>query len=291
MMRNVIIFSLIALLLVGSAAAEATGTNQTESVPYIIAFLAGLISVISPCAVPLLFGYLTVISKEDGSFWLKTAAFFSGLMLVWVILGFTVPSLKSLVLSSRIVFNQIIGLLIMAFGFMYLLDISIPTISITKRVNTSIIGMFVFGMLFTLVWIPCVGPTLAAILVIAYTGSAVEGGLLMFVYALGFMVSMIVIFLALRRGRMRIHIKKGITIKGREISLYNLIAGIFLIIIGLIYFFDMINIILEALLPLSDFAYSMERVFVRNQLAMGLILLFVIGAIIVWYWKKTGSKS
>jgi len=285
-MRYAIIFSLAVLLLMSSVSAEEpNGLNGENGVPYIIAFLAGVISVMSPCAVPLLFGYLAVISKKKEKFWTKSLSFFAGLALVWVLLGFSASGLGNLISGNQTLFHQVTGGLILIFGIMYLFDISLPSFQMRKGVDMSTFGMFTFGMLFTIVWVPCVGPILGSILMVAANGSAIEGVLLLFVYAIGFMLSLIAVFLLLQKGSKKVRFNWGITIGKRKLAVYNLVAGVFLIFLGLVYMFDKIGYLLNALSPLLGVGYAIEGIILDNPVVAGVITLAIIGSGFFLRWR------
>lgn len=257
-----------------------------QKVPYMIAFLAGILSVLSPCSLPLLLGYLAVMSKEKRGFWPKTLAFFIGLSIVWVLLGISASGLGSLVAGRGVLFNQIAGLVILVFGIVFLLGYGLPTIRLSRKVDTTILGMFVFGALFTLAWIPCVGPVLGSILIIASGTGVVEGTLLLLLYAAGFMLAVVAIFLMIKRGGQRKAFSRGFTVLGKKISLANLLGGVFLIVLGLVYLFNQINTVAGAMAPLADIGSSLENTVASNTAAAGVIALVIILAAIWLSWKK-----
>jgi len=257
-----------------------------EDVPYMIAFLAGILSVLSPCTVPLLLGYLAVMSKEKKGFWPKTFAFFAGLSTVWILLGISASGLGSLVAGKGALFNQISGLVIIVFGFIFLFGFSMPSIRISRSVDISAVGMFVFGALFTLAWIPCTGPVLGGILMMASGTQIAEGGLLLLVYAAGFMLAIITIFLLIKRGGKREIFGKSISMFGKKILVINLVGGLFLIILGLIYFFNQLGTVARAMSPLADLGFELERIVLNNSAIAGVFALGIILLAVFLSWKK-----
>jgi len=290
-MKYVIIFSLVLLALIGSASAEGADNSDYGRVPYMIAFLAGVISVLSPCGVPLLFGYLAVISQEKHGFWTKTLAFFLGLLVIWVPLGLSASGIGNIIAESGFLLHQIAGVLIIIFGLIYLFDITLPSINITKKVNTSVLGMFGFGVLFTLAWIPCVGPILGSILMIASTGGFANGGLLLTLYAAGFMMSLIGIFIFIKKSGKKLQFNKGFRIMGRSIGVYNLIGGLFLISLGVLYITEQFSLLVALMMPLTDIGFILEMFILSNPAAAGFVALLIIVSGLLLARKNKAKKD
>jgi cytochrome c-type biogenesis protein len=283
------------LALASSVAAEGiTTAGNTGDVPFLIAVLAGFISVLSPCSVPLLIGYLAAISKDEKSFWPRTLSFFAGLSAVWMLLGFGASGLGSLIAGNGRMLYQIAGVMMIGFGATYLLDLRIPSVPISRKVDMTILGMFIFGCLFTLAWIPCVSPILGGILAIAATGNALQGGILLLFYALGFMLAVLAIFFVMKSGGRAIHINKGIKLGKKEHPLYNIIAGVFLIIMGIIYFTNTIEPVVVVLLPISGAVFSFELWVQENSTAAGFAVMVAVVALvyyIIMKENKVGGKG
>lgn len=281
-----------AIALAGSVSAEGLKTvGGTQEVPYLIAVLAGFISVLSPCSVPLLLGYLAAISKSEKSFWPRTLSFFAGLSVVWMLLGFGASGLGSLVAGKGPLLYQIAGALMLGFGAAYLIDVKIRPVPISRKVDMTIIGMFVFGCLFTLAWIPCVSPILGGILAIAATGNAIQGGILLLFYALGFMLAVLAVFFAIRFSGRKIHLNKGIKIHGREYPLYNLIAGVFLITMGIFYLTNTIEPIVAMMLPVSGALFSFELWVQENSTIAGFAVMAAVVAALCYLWVMGSARK
>jgi cytochrome c-type biogenesis protein len=175
------------------------------------AFLAGLLSFASPCVLPLVPAYLAYmggVSIEDmleegwaRARWMVLAAalcFVAGFSTVFVVLGATASWVGQAVSAYLGWLSYIAGILIVLMGLHFLGVIRIPVLHRTARVGLthhpeSLLGAYVIGLAFGFGWSPCVGPVLAAILLMAGAkDSAGEGARLLFVYSLGIGVPFLV---------------------------------------------------------------------------------------------------
>jgi len=168
------------------------------------AFLAGLLSFVSPCVLPLVPAYLAYmggVSIEDmleegwaRARWmvlLAAVCFVAGFSTVFVALGATASWIGQAVTAYLGWLGYLAGILIGLMGLHFLGVLPIPVLHRTARIGVthnpaSLIGAYMIGLAFGFGWSPCVGPVLAAILLIAGAKeSAGEGARLLFVYSLG----------------------------------------------------------------------------------------------------------
>jgi cytochrome c-type biogenesis protein len=174
------------------------------------AFLAGLVSFASPCVLPLVPPYLAYmggVSIEE----LRTerprlrlavlgvALFFvAGFSTVFVALGATASVIGQAVSAYLTWLGYFAGALVVLMGLHFLHVIRIPLLDRTARIGVvakpaGLIGAYVIGLAFGFGWSPCVGPVLAAILLMAGAqDSASEGARLLFIYSLGIGVPFLV---------------------------------------------------------------------------------------------------
>jgi len=151
------------------------------------ALIAGLLSFLSPCVLPLVPAYLSYISgvsvdalrqQEGGTSVQRTAIkqslwFVAGFSLVFIMLGASATWLGSWMLSNIGILGKIAGLIIFVFGLHYTGLIRIPLLMVDARVDTGQInagkglGALTLGAAFAFGWTPCIGPILGAILAIA----------------------------------------------------------------------------------------------------------------------------
>ena len=159
-----------------------------------VAFLAGLLSFLSPCVLPLVPSYLAYIggtSPDRRTVLGNSLLFVLGFSLVFVALGASASLLSGLLLASRGLLIRIGGALVIAFGLMLLGVFKLPllyrTVKAEYRGNASTrLGATLMGMSFAIGWTPCVGVILGGILGLASTSSTVgQGAILLVAYTIG----------------------------------------------------------------------------------------------------------
>jgi cytochrome c-type biogenesis protein len=165
-----------------------------------MALLAGLVSFLSPCVLPLVPGYLsTVTGVSAGDLgradWRRVLGpsllFVASFSVIFVILGLTATGLGSTLQEHREVLNKIAGALIIALGVLFVAALFVNRLNREWHVEALLTragkgGPIIAGAAFAVAWTPCIGPTLAAILVLAGdTGSTGQGAFLLAIYSAG----------------------------------------------------------------------------------------------------------
>ena len=178
-----------------------------------IAALAGLVSFLSPCVLPLVPGYLSYVTglsgadlaEDDGSRWrvaIGAVLFVLGFSAVFVSEGALFGGLGAeLALHQRTV-DVVLGLLTIVLGlaFVGLIPGMQRELRFHRLPRAGLLGAPMLGVLFGVGWTPCLGPTLAAVQTLAFTqASAARGALLTFGYCLGLGIPFVVTALAFRR--------------------------------------------------------------------------------------------
>lgn len=168
------------------------------------AFMAGAISFLSPCVLPLVPGYVSYIAGQSGpdrhrpagprarlgSLGLS-ACFVLGFSTVFVALGAGASALGTLLLSWRVELNLVGGVIIILFGLMMMGMFRIGALARDARFHPSIpggrpLGAYVLGLAFAFGWTPCIGPILGAILTLGASSANLNGGIwLLSIYSLG----------------------------------------------------------------------------------------------------------
>src|SRR5258708_36338534 len=172
----------------------------------IAAFLAGIVSFLSPCVLPLVPGYVSLISgasveelkskdrKLFNTVLLNSLMFILGFTVVFVMLGAAATSVGQLVKEYKKWLTIIAGLAVIIFGLHLTGILKIKALYADKRMHSvkggkTPIGAFVVGFAFAFGWTPCLGPILSTILGIAADASTVtKGVLLLWIYSLGLAV-------------------------------------------------------------------------------------------------------
>ncbi|MBI2451711.1 DUF255 domain-containing protein [Candidatus Pacearchaeota archaeon] len=213
----------------------------------IIALISGFISFASPCTLPILPAYVAyTFESSKKNIKGMTISFFLGLSLIFVLLGMTATFIGNFLKSNLTVFSQIAGIAIIFFGVYILLGKGFSGLKIQQKRPVSYLGSFAFGAILGISWTPCVGPILVAILLLASTTSSVfTGGLLLFAYAVGLALPLVLFSTYLskinKEGRLWKIIKGKllrIKIGEKEFSVHtnSLISGILFIILGYLIF-------------------------------------------------------
>lgn len=167
-----------------------------------IALLAGVLSFLSPCVLPIVPPYLAYMGgislsemRENQSarrrVLLPAIFFVLGLSTIFLLLGFAVSAFGSFFLQNQLLFSRVSGAMIVVFGLHFLGVIRIPLLNREARMDAksdggTAFGAYVLGLAFAFGWTPCIGPQLGAILSLAaQEASLVRGTVLLGVYALG----------------------------------------------------------------------------------------------------------
>ncbi|MEY2695429.1 MAG: hypothetical protein RLZZ72_685 [Actinomycetota bacterium] len=199
-----------------------------------IALLAGLVTFLSPCVLPLVPGYLGYVSgaaQSKAKLVLGAILFVLGFTAVFVTLGVLAGSAGLLFFANTFWVQFALGALVTIFGLAMIGQFSFlqRTIKIPFSPKVGLAGAPVLGVVFALGWTPCIGPTLAAVLTLASTTSdPLRGGILATVYSLGIGIPFVLIALGMRWAVSSVAFVK------RHIRAFNLFGGGMLILIGVL---------------------------------------------------------
>lgn len=176
---------------------------MTEVPGFFTAFFAGLLSFLSPCVLPLIPSYLTVLtgsalselrsaSPDAGTrnkVLLRSIAFVLGFSIVFVFLGFALSSSTAMLGGASRRWGTIAGIVIIALGlnvvFDFLKFLNFEGRFLGGKRPSGFLGAFAFGSAFAAGWSPCIGPILASILFLAGKGTSTQAILLLSSYSAG----------------------------------------------------------------------------------------------------------
>lgn len=190
-----------------------SSAELTANVSTMLVFLEGFISFFSPCVLPLIPVYMSYLAgngkrvNSDGTVTYErkkvlfnTLFFVLGISSVFFILGLSFSALGIFFNKNRDIFSKIGGAIIVILGLVQLDIIKLNFLKMEKRINMDIGGKmnpilaYIMGFTFSFAWTPCVGPALASVLILASNAeNAFAGNMLVFVYALGFIIPFIIL--------------------------------------------------------------------------------------------------
>jgi cytochrome c-type biogenesis protein len=228
-----------------------------KEISYTFAFLAGILSFLSPCVLPLIPSYvsfITGISFEDLTAGtdrkriryltiMNATAFTCGFSAVFIILGISSSEIGRFLFEYLDLVRIIGGIIVIIFGFFIAGFIKLDFLKKDKKIYLSgkpagYIGTFIVGMTFAAGWSPCIGPILGTILVYAGSkGSALYGLKLLSVYSLGLAIPFFLSALAINN--FLTYSKKFL----KYMRVIMIISGIVLIVFGVMLLTDQVRIL------------------------------------------------
>jgi cytochrome c-type biogenesis protein len=227
-------------------------------VTYIGALIAGVLSFLSPCVLPLVPPYLAFIggttfdqlAGEDETpphvyqtVVLSSVAFVLGFTTVFVMLGATATAAGQLLAENLPLLSKIAGVIIIIAGLHFLGLIHLPILHREARYHTDarpagLLGAYVIGLAFAFGWTPCIGPVLAAILAIAAGQDSVSTGVsLLFVYSLGLGIPFIAAAFALKP------FMRSMARHRNKLAVVEKLLGAFLVLTGILFLTNSMTLI------------------------------------------------
>lgn len=211
---------------------------------YFITLLEGIISFISPCMLPMLPLYISYFAGDSGKkqhTLSRALAFVLGFTMVFTLLGVFAGSIGTFLIKYQTIVNVICGLIVIYFGLSYLNIVRIPFFRGTGS-GFEIKGLFsafVFGMIYSVSLTPCVGAFLGSALMLASTtGGAAKGALLLLTYSLGLGIPFLLSAVLIEQ------LQTAFTFIKKHYKIINIICGVFLIAIGVMMTFGLMNYVL-----------------------------------------------
>jgi cytochrome c-type biogenesis protein len=235
---------LLVLLVITSGQTTSPAWNNSLLVMIPAAFLAGVLSFLSPCTLPLLPAYFAFsFQTSKSNVVVTTVAFFLGLATTMTLFGATATALSFFLFQNQHAITVIGGMLIVIFGIMSLFGMGFTGVQFQARPEATIIGSYVYGATFALGWSACIGPILGSIMtMLATQGMGIlQGTFLAFIYALGLGLPLILVasfFSRLGTGTRFWQFLRGrgwtVRVFGYDLYLHStsLISGLLLIVMG-----------------------------------------------------------
>jgi cytochrome c-type biogenesis protein len=212
-----------------------------------LAFGAGFVSFISPCVLPLVPAYLSLLTgssleelqaEESGAQLRRIAighacAFICGFTIVFVALGLTASEIGGVLASHRLLIERIGGTIVIILGLQMMGALRIPFLMRDTRVHLqrerrTYWTSGIVGIAFAAGWSPCIGPILAGILALASQEQTAQAALLLLVYSLGLAVPFLLTAVAIGAVLPLLNRIK------RFLPTIEFVSGVFLIAVGLV---------------------------------------------------------
>ncbi|MBQ9991765.1 MAG: cytochrome c biogenesis protein CcdA [Lachnospiraceae bacterium] len=204
---------------------------------YFISFLEGIITFISPCLLPMLPIYLSYFAggetKNTRKTLLGAIGFVLGFTFIFTAMGALAGTLGSFLTTHQTAVNIISGIAVIFFGLNFLgvfkLNLFKGSKINLKTDNMNFFSLFLFGIIFSLGWTPCVGAFLGSALMMASTqGKLGTGVLMLLAYSLGLGIPFILSAVLIQK------LKSTFDFIKQNYRIINLISGSFLILVGIL---------------------------------------------------------
>ena len=204
---------------------------------YVIAFLEGIITFISPCLLPMLPIYISYFAgggeRSTGKTLKGALGFVFGFTVVFVALGALAGTVGSFLREYQTAVNVVSGLIVILFGLNFLGVFKLNLFRGSRySVNTDNVGFFsalLFGMIFSVGWTPCVGAFLGSALMLAsQQAHVIEGMLMLLAYSLGLGIPFILSAVLID------YLKTAFNWIKKNYRVINVVSGGLLVLIGIL---------------------------------------------------------
>lgn len=216
---------------------------------YLISFIEGIITFISPCLLPLLPVYISYFAGGKERSTKKTVinalGFILGFSAVFILLGTLAGTLGSFLSKYQVILNIVTGLIVIFFGlnFLEVFKLNIfKGFKIKMKDETGFFSSLIFGFVFSIGWTPCVGAFLGSALMLAsQQGTALTGLLMLLCYSLGLGIPFFMSALLIDK------LKSTFNFIKQNYKIINIISGSLLILVGILMMTGTLGILLNLL--------------------------------------------
>ncbi len=228
--------------------------TDAASIGMPLAFVAGIVSFLSPCVLPLVPGYVSYVaggitntSDGDVPSWQRlrivglSLGFVLGFSTVFIALGASASAIGTLLLTHRYELNIVGGIIVTVFGLFMVGAVSINQLQSDFRFHTSLPGgkllsSYVLGLAFGFGWTPCIGPILGAILTASAASADISNGvILLAIYSAGLGVPFVVAAIFTDK------LVSGVRSTRRVGRWLYKVAGVIMIVMGVAMITDMLS--------------------------------------------------
>ena len=232
------------------------GLSSIENISFLLVFLEGGLSFLSPCVLPLIPIYISYLAgnakkeNEDGSITyvrkkvlFHTIFFILGISTAFFVLGISFTSLGKFFNTNKALFSKISGIIIIVLGLYQIGIFDFKFLQRERKINLNLRGKkinplmaYIMGFTFSFAWTPCVGPALSSVLILASSAkNAALGNLLVLLYTVGFTIPFLLLGIFTTQALNFIK-------KNKKIMKYTIKAGgVIMIIMGVMTFTGWVN--------------------------------------------------
>ena len=202
---------------------------------YLLLFLEGIATFISPCLLPMLPIYILYLvgkNADNKKLILNSIAFVLGFSIVFILLGVIFSAIGVYLTDYSNIINIVFGIIIIIFGLNFAGILKIPFLNRTTKIKkkdgrNGFLASFLFGIAFGIAWTPCVGAFLSsALLMVATTGNILKGIAMLGIYCLGLGIPFILSAVLMEQ------LKNAFEFIKKNYKVFNIISAILLIGIG-----------------------------------------------------------
>ena len=291
----------LGILIVGFLIFGSLGQSSADSQPgfgfqqqsfLVLAFLSfagGLLSFLSPCTLPILPAYFAFAFQSGRKqIALNTLVFMLGLATMFALLGASASALGRLLLQNQQLILLLGGGMIIIFGVMSLIGKGFTGMAANQDggapTNRTLGGTFLFGLTFAVGWSSCVGPILGAVLTLAaQTASVAQGVMLLFIYALGLGLPLIIVSTFFGRASRKSLLWRMMKGRGWDVTTH-------VMVVGLVWALAIWRI----LVAFGEYIFRSFDVFSGQQFTAGHeygLLAVAIAGVALWIFTSPGERK
>lgn len=214
---------------------------------YFISFLEGLLTFISPCLLPMLPIYITYFAgggeRSTSKTVLRAIGFILGFTAVFVSMGALASTVGSFLTKYKTIVNIVCGVIVIFLGLNFIgrfkINLFRGQVKALNTENMNFFSAFLFGIIFSVGWTPCVGAFLGSALMMASgSGQVLQGVIMLLLYSLGlgfpFLISAVLID----------NLKSAFNFIKKHYRVINIVSGCLLVVVGVLMATGMLGVIL-----------------------------------------------
>ncbi|HZK26432.1 MAG TPA: cytochrome c biogenesis CcdA family protein [Thermoclostridium sp.] len=204
---------------------------------YLITFLEGIITFISPCLLPMLPVYISYFAGQDSQgnkrkTFVNALGFVLGFTIVFVSMGALAGIIGGFLRKNQTTVNIVTGAIVILFGLNFIGIIRLPFFNSTKRIGLetkepNFFYSILFGIIFSIGWTPCVGAFLgSALMLAANSGESLKGIIMLLCFSLGLGIPFIISAVLIDR------LKTSFDFIKKHYRVVNIVSGLLLVLVG-----------------------------------------------------------